>query len=415
MLVLALLGAALAAPPNVVVIVVDALRADRLGLLVEGQDLTPGLSRLSKRSQVFSRTVSQAAWSVPATASLLTSLDPQVHRVLRYQPDQRLPDDFLADAIPTLAEQFAAAGYDTTALLKTVVVAKNRGLGQGFNTWRIVEGDMADKASATQLTEAALEYLTIRPQDKPFFLYLHYMDPHANYIAPEPYYSKAMGEYRGAVTGGYNQIYDSYVTRGVIPSRADLAQIERFYNAEVSYVDSELGRLLVSMFQQGLDPNTIVVVTADHGEALYEHDRFFESHVFQENIAVPLIIKVPGLNAAQHDALTQSIDIAPTLLELCGLPIPATFQGRSLVSLWGGGSITGTAYAEYGPYQALLTEDGQKLIVGDGAVKLFNILKDPQEHRDLVAGGWKEVQRMKTLLEARVASWAPLRSKLGLE
>jgi arylsulfatase A-like enzyme len=359
---------------------------------------------------VFERTISQAAWTVPATASLLTSLDPQVHRVLRYNPDARLPDDQLSPNIPTLAEAFQEASYTTAALLKTVVVAKNRGLAQGFDSWRIVEGDMADKSSATQLTSAALDWIASYTGSRPFFLYLHYMDPHSNYLAPEPWYSQALGDYKGPITGGYNQIYNSYQEKGVIPTRVDLRQILAFYDAEIAYWDSEFGRLMVELVQSRRDQNTIVVVTADHGEAFYEHGSFFESHVFQENIAVPLIIKAPGLEPGRRNTLTESIDLAPTLLSLCGLPIPSVWQGQSQLPL----SQEGNAYSEYGAFSALLTPAGEKLISGEGAAQLFDLFKDSTERRNLAAGHWKDVQRLKALLEARAASWPGIRAELGL-
>ena len=143
-------------------------------------------------------------------------------------------------------------------------------LAQGFGDWRVVEGDMADHASAAQLTDAALEWLAVH-QDKPFFLYLHYMDPHSNYYAPEPYYSQAAGKAKTAVNGGYNQINDTFVQKGVIPTVNDIRQIQAYYDAEVSYWDSEFGRLMLQLVRSGVDANTVVVVAADHGEAFFEH------------------------------------------------------------------------------------------------------------------------------------------------
>ncbi len=414
-MLLTLLSTALAAPPNVLLVVVDALRADRV-LGPDAEKLTPNLQRFARRSVVFSHAISSAAWTVPSMASLFTSLDPQVHRALRYNPQERLPDDSLLPVFPTLAESLGGAGYETAALLKAVVLAKNRGFAQGFSSWRVVEGDMADRHSATQLTDAALEWVTtIRNPERPFFLYLHYMDPHSNYLAPEPWYSEARGDYNGPVTGVYNQIQDTYKERGVIPTRRDLSQIVRYYDAEVRYWDSEFGRLIKDLALMGVDSNTIVVVTADHGEALYEHGSFFESNVYQENIAVPLLVKVPGVAAAQRSELVQVLDVAPTLAELTGLPTPAAWQGRSLAPALRGDSIEPrSAYAEYGGIRTLIAPDGMKLIEGDGAAKLFQIFDDPGELRDRVGGGWKELQRLRAQLAERVAGWAAQRQALGL-
>ena len=414
-MLLALLSAALAAPPNVLLVVVDALRADRV-FGPDAENTTPNLQRFARRSVVFPHTISSGAWTVPAMASLFTSLDPQVHRTLRYNPQERLPDDSLPGQLPTLAETFFGGGYQTSALLKAVVLAKNRGFAQGFSSWRVVEGDMADRQSAGQLTDAALEWITtMRYPERPFFLYLHYMDPHSNYLAPEPWYSEAKGSYTGPVTGVYNQIHDSYLEKGVIPTRRDLGQIGRYYDAEVRYWDSEFGRLIKDLALMGVDSNTIVVVTADHGEALYEHGGFFESGVYQENIAVPLLVKVPGVAPAQRSELVQLLDVAPTLAELVGLPAPAAWQGRSLgPALRGETWEPRSAYAEYGGIRTLIAPDGMKLIEGDGAAKLFQIFDDPGELRDRVGGGWKELQRLRALLAERVAGWVPQRQALGL-
>ncbi len=414
-MLLALLNLALAAPPNVLLVVVDALRADRV-LGAEAEKNTPNLQRLMRRSVVFPHAVSSAAWTVPAMASLFTSLDPQVHRTLRYNSNDRLPDDSLAPQLPTLAETFATGGYETAALLKAVVLAKNRGFAQGFSSWRVVEGDMADRQSASQLTDAALEWVTTEhDRERPFFLYLHYMDPHSNYLAPEPWYSEARGDYKGPVTGVYNQIHGSYLEKGVIPTRADLGQLRRYYDAEVRYWDSEFGRLIKDLAVMGVDANTIVVVTADHGEALYDHGNFFESSVYQENIGVPLVVKVPGVAAAQRNELVQLLDIAPTLADLVGLPAAAAWQGRSLVPAFRGESTEPrAAYAEYGNIRTVIAPDGLKLIEGDGAAKIFQIFEDPGELRDRMGGGWKELQRLRALLAERVAGWEPQRRGLGL-
>lgn len=400
--------------PNVMVVMVDALRFDRTG---PGglRDATPALSRFAARSVVFEHTIAQGAWTVPSVASLFTSVDPQVHRALRYQSGGRLPDDQLSDKFPTLAESFSAAGYDTAALLKSVVLTRDRGFAQGFTGWRIVEGDMADRSSATQLTDAALEWITAH-QEKPFFLYLHYMDPHSNYYSPEPYYSQAMGTYKGPVDGGYNQINETYIQKGVIPTRNDLNQITAFYDAEVSYWDSEFGRMMLQLVRSGIDANTIVVVMADHGEALYEHGFFFENHLFQENIGVPLMIKAPGIAPGRVSDLSQLLDVAPTLVDLAGLPRPESWQGRSLLPALQGQPLTPmAAYSEYGPLQALISPEGKKLMVGEqGPARLFDIFKDPRELRDIASGQWKEIERLKVLLKARAASWPAQRSRLGL-
>ncbi len=406
LLVLGALFPATAAPrPNVVVVVVDALRADHLGAYgYTRRPTTPNLDRFAGRSVVFEHCLAQGGWSVPSMASFFSGVDPQAHQVLRYNPVARLEFDTLRAGETTFAEVFQAAGYQTVALKKTVVLDPARGMMQGFDVARIVGGDMAEGRSAAELTDAATAWLDgERDPARPFLLYLHYMDPHSSYRAPEPFYSQWTGGYDGPLTGDHMEIERWFVSGERVPTRADVRHLRALYDAEIAYWDQEFGRLMQRLVVSGLDTNTIVVVTADHGEALYEHRQWFHGDVWLENLRVPFLMKVPGVAAARYDHWTQLIDIAPTLTDLVGLPAGPRWMGRSQASVIGGGPpLVGPVYGEYGALQTLITPEGLKLTRSEGGLSLFNLAADPHERTDLGPVRGLLVDRLLPQLDARV-------------
>lgn len=390
-------------PPNVVLVLVDAMRADHLGPYGYARPTTPNLDRFAGRSVVFERCLSQAGWTVPAVASLFTSADPQTHQVLRYNAAERVEADTLAPGHETLAEVFAGAGYQTASLKKSVVVDTNRGMNQGFAVARIIGGDMAEGRSALELTDAALQWLDKeRDPARPFFLYLHYMDPHSSYRAPAPVYDRWLGEAPGVLTGDHMEIERRFVKGHEKASAAEVARLLALYDAEIAYWDAEFGRLMRSLVVSGLDENTIVAVVADHGEAFAEHGQWFHGHVWQENLAIPFVVKAPGVAAARLGHWTQLIDVGPTLVSLAGIAPPGRWQGRSQAPVMRGGSAPeGSVYGEYAGYRVLIRPDGMKLMLGEGEPKLFNLAVDPGEKRDLAPVRGAVVDRMKAELEER--------------
>lgn len=401
-------ASASASRPNVVVVLVDTLRAENIGAYgYTAHPTTPNLDRFAAQSVLFEHVVTQAAWTVPAVTSLMTSLDPLTHRVLRYNPSQRLEMDQLASSEDTLAELFHASGYQTAALKKSVVIDTNRGLGQGFDVNRVIGGQMAEGTSAAELTDAASAWLkTERDPTRPFLLYLHYMDPHSSYRAPEPWYSAWKGGYTGTLTGDHMEIEQRFVKGGASPTPADIAHLIALYDAEIAYWDSQFGRLLTQIDGLGLGPDTIVVVVADHGEAFHEHGQWFHGDVWQENVQIPLIVRAPGVTAGRRTGWAQIIDVAPTLTDLAGIGRGARWQGRSLAA-----SIrdprapapAGSVYTEYGNQRALIGPDGMKLVLGYGNARLYNLRTDPHEQHDLAAVRAMVVDRMKAELQERVS------------
>lgn len=288
----------LAARPNVLLVSVDTLRADHLGCYGSALGATPRLDRLAAAGIRFADVSSPVPLTRPAHASLLTGLYPFEHGV----QDNLL--HALPEAVPTLATRFRAAGYRTAAFVGSLIVARESGLARDFETFS--DGAPAERKAVELLAERraeavsaeALEFLgKVEP---PFFLWVHFYDPHAPYDAPAPY-------------------------RDRFPGNA--------YAGEVAYVDAALGRLEDALAARGIAGSTLLVVTADHGEGLGDHGE--QEHgvfVYQESLAVPLLLSQPGVLAAGSvvSEPVRLIDVAPTLLQAAGLPaLPA-----SGVSLW---------------------------------------------------------------------------------
>jgi choline-sulfatase len=283
--------------PNVVLVTLDTTRADRLGIAGWPHARTPNLDALAHRGTWFPRCDSAAPITLPSHASILTGLFPPRHGV-------RDNGTFvLADRHQTLAETLGSAGWDTAAVVSAVVLARHHRLDQGFARY---DDDLgAGYAAATQVgerdatatTDAALAVLAaLRP---PFFLWVHYFDPHEEYRPPTRF--------------------------------TDLGGPSRLYDGEIAYVDEQLGRLF-----RALPASTVVAVVGDHGEMLGDHGEATHGLLlFAGARRVPLVLAGPGVPVGAVDpCLARTVDLAPTLLHLAGLAAPAPpLDGQSLLPL----------------------------------------------------------------------------------
>jgi arylsulfatase A-like enzyme len=344
-------GGAGARPPSVLLIVVDTLRADHLSMYGYGRDTSPRLSAFAQGAAVLERVGSPRAKTTPAVASLMTGLYPHEHGVR----DLAQP---LPAGVPVLAESFARAGYRTAAIVGNYVLTDARsGLARGFRLWvedlpdrQGVPPDDVPQRRASSLTDGALVALGLAPPsqggagphlaaggpDDPFFLYLHYMDPHGAYDPPAEHRVFAAGPPEPIPAAGdlpphpfqelrvadYNAPAETRLPDGTI----DAARVRALYDGEIRFADAEIGRLLAALEAAGRLANTLVIVTADHGESLGEHRYFFEHgfYAYETTQRVPLLVRGPGVVPRRIDADMSLADLAPTLLELCGLPpLPA--------------------------------------------------------------------------------------------
>ena len=299
--------------PNVIVYVVDCLRADHVGAYGYGLPTTPSLDALADDSVLLADLNSCAPWTKPSTGCLFTSLLPTYH-------EARTVDDALPRERTTLAERLQAEGYRTLAWVANPVIHPRLfHFNQGFDRWVDLRsfGERAGRAhvnalepDAADITEGVVPWLRGH-RDESFFLYLHSLDLHYEYL-PRPPFDR------------------EFVTE----DSSGLDRDRELYDNELAYNDREIGKLVTALKELDLYDDTVLFVTSDHGEEFGEHGSSRHGKtLYQELLHIPGILKLAdGMYAGERvEALSSNIDIAPTLLELAGVSIPAEFQGRSLV------------------------------------------------------------------------------------
>jgi len=314
--ILLLAGAAQAADtgrPNVLLITMDTTRADYFSSYGFPLPTTPHLDALAERGVRFSDASSQIPLTGPSHATLLTGLYPHQHGAIR----NGVP---LLQDIPTLAERMSAQGYRTAAFVSGWTLRRNlSGLARGFDTY---DDQMQDRYRlvnsqrfAHQVTPPALEWLRDNAR-RPFFLWVHYFDPHSPYKKrPESY---------------------AALEKASPSAMAALPQRNRNYASEIHHTDLWIGKLLQAIKELDLESETIVVVTADHGEALGEHGYVGHGrHVYQEILNVPLIVSWPGRlpQGKTVDVPVGLVDVAPTLMRL--MDLPGLGEGADLAPAFG--------------------------------------------------------------------------------
>ncbi len=307
--------------PNILVIVLDTFRVDRLG-----QGLTPNIDALSGQSTVFDRAVTTIATTLPAHASMFTGLAPNRHGV-RWNGDQ------LSSANVTAAELLHDAGYETAAFVTNTRLLTRGGFHQGFST--LSDQPFSQSApmrrSGDEITEMAKNWIC-NERTQPFFAWVHYFGTHSPYRMTE-IAAKRLNGYNGILAEGATARILIENREEITGSPEDLRVLRALYDGTVTEVDGQIGRLIEECRNTGALDNTIVILTSDHGQILGEHgDLLHGGHLWDLALRIPLIIRHPkanpGLVVQQRVGIA---DIAPTLLDLAGLNIPTGLQGISLV------------------------------------------------------------------------------------
>lgn len=316
--------------PNVILVVVDTLRADHLGAYDPAVGFTPELDRLARRSVVFRDTVAQAPNTIGSAPAILGSIFVSEHGYRSYE--LAVSEDHLM-----LAEVLQAAGYDTFGVAANPHVAARNGLAQGFDTF--IDNPGWTDSDASDLDALFFDWLDHRTvREAPFFALLWAIDPHVPYEPPAEWMERHVARADRSLVSD----------RTAMPARQPLDEDEQrvsraLYRAEVAYLDHQIGRLLDELDRRGLSEDLLLVVTADHGESFWEHEdvdgRPIVGHgksLFREEISVPLLVDLPGgaYEGVVVDERVASIDIAPTILDVTGRftgAARARFHGVSLV------------------------------------------------------------------------------------
>ncbi len=324
-----------AEPPNIVLVTVDTLRADRLGCYGYPRATTPAADRLAREGTKFTQAIVQIPETLPSIVSMMTSAHPIDHGVR--QNGYSLPPE-----LPTLAEILKAEGWQTAAFVSSVILSPQTGIGRGFETYDVdcpipfLLWPLGQRR-AKDTTDAAIAWLRRRTAsaDGSFFLWVHYIDPHSLYAAPEPFLDRFVkAPYEGKVTGDPEQFLQ-IVAKFLPLEPADIEFLGDRYDGEVAYADAHLGRLVDALSNLGLD-HTLVVYTADHGESLGEHEYYFDhgEFLYDDQIRVPLIVRHPDLPRDNVvDQQVQAVDFMPTILDFAGVDAGTTLRGRSLLPL----------------------------------------------------------------------------------
>ena len=380
--------------PNVVLLTVDTLRADSLGAWGATPSVTPALDSLAEESELWSRALSSFNVTNPSVASLMTGLYGRKHGVYDLQGR-------LAESHTTLAEVFAANGYDTLAVVSVRHLGKvEGGLRQGFATVVDTNRQLSAEVAVNEAMRGIVEL------EAPFFVWIHLFDPHTPHTPPEPFASGVASEQaRGLSPSGS---WREFRAPGPLDFEVPVLGAHRqLYRGEVAYVDRQVDRLVGFLREGGLLDRSIVAFTADHGENFDEHGiRFRHAGLFETTTHIPLMIRWPGAERAglRHDDLVQNVDLFPTLLAAAKLEVPKS-DGVSLRSepetgtrklAWSEASGRNGVRVRSVTHAYMESKDNP--FVADGAY-LFDLVADPGEEVNLAGRGLPEEERLRAALE----------------
>ncbi|HET9370294.1 MAG TPA: sulfatase [Vicinamibacterales bacterium] len=359
--------------PNVVIVTLDTTRLDRLSAYGYMSARQPTLDRLSREGLTFDRATTVAPLTLPAHTSLFTGLLPPRHGV------RDNADPPLDAAIPTLAETLQRAGYRTGAFVASVVVGPERGLARGFERytggqWDRERAGLPAQRRADEVIRDAIDWLD-DVAGEPFLMWAHLYDAHRPYMPPAP----------------YDNAGDPYL-------------------GEIAFADSALGRLLEAIDARGVGGRTVVLVMADHGEALGDHgERDHGIFLYEAVMRVPMFMRVPGIAPRRIDGAVRITDVMPTLLALADVPAPAA-DGRSLVDLLHGREAGDDVdvYTEslypmrlgWSPLRAI--SDGRFKLIEAPRPELYDLATDPFEERNL----YRDRPQLAAALAARLIETA---------
>jgi len=424
-----------AGAPNVLLITIDAMRADRLGCCGNRLGLTPNLDRLARDGVVFEKAFASAPWTEVSVGSMFTSLYPSELGLLpraRGEGETHYEGGVFTPQ-PTLAEVLRGAGYMTAAELANAQIRRDRGFARGFirfrnaddyygwralalprlgkyETWfvhtsigaraaarlqrepRYYAAPEVGKQDAERLVRDAEAWLDSRP-GAPFFLWLHLMDTHVPYNGREQS-AATRAQFPTPPLDATPQFYKDLILKRIGISDAGKRYLEALYNDGARHADRWLGDLFARLHKAGLYDRTLIVVSADHGEEFWDHGGYEHGHsMYDEVLRVPLLIKFPRQQYAGERVRGQVrlLDLLPTVLDVAGLPTPHRVRGQSLVALLrehAMGRDTDQLFAEdtlYGKELKALRTSRFKAIFHPASreMEVYDLRADPGERHDL--------------------------------
>jgi hypothetical protein len=368
---------------NVLFVVVDALRADMLGSYGQPLPLTPNLDRFAERSWLAEHAWAQYTWTTPSFVSYMLSQHARTHG---YTYDTRVTSkdtETLSDAVPTLAEVLQSNGYVTGGVTANARIRPELGVTRGFERWIMPGQD-------SQVVKRALEDLAAWPDDgAPNFFYVHLMTTHVG-LSPSAEAQKVAGVKVDLPAQGVTYWGSASAEDRAKSQKAHDAMFQDAYTASVNDADRYFQQILEGLEASGLADDTAVIFTSDHGELIGEHGEMGHGNfVFEPLTAVPLIVSLPGTGSGRiDDRVSQLIDLGPTLLEYLDLPVPAEWQGSSLLK-----PPSRPAAASERLNMVAFSSDGRWKVIETGAHQDgYDLQADPGEESPIRDGASPELQ-----------------------
>jgi arylsulfatase A-like enzyme len=385
--------------PNIVLILIDTLRADHLGCYGYARRTSPTIDRLAAEGAMFEQAIASSSWTVPSTMSLLSSLYEPVHGVDSLQSRYAL-------AHPLLAEVLARAGYKTAGFFAGDTLHPMFGFDRGFDTYSDCRsgGEMTLEDVANPRVHGAVTRWFEERLQEPFFVFAHYFDIHQAYVPPPPYdtmFDPAFAEPFQQVIRSDGRPDPDLTPRG-------LEHLIALYDGEIRWTDQWIDQLLDLLRTRGVLDRTLIVLTSDHGEEFGEHGWAYHGHTLHdESVRVPLMVRMPGIvpPGLRIPAQVRLVDVYPTILSLAGVEAPAEIVGRNLAPLVLGRQRAldlPPAFSFLHPYLRSIRLPDLKVIeaLPGGEAVLYDLTRDPGEQAFLdVAASGRGIRAQRELRE----------------
>jgi arylsulfatase A-like enzyme len=317
---------------NVLLVTIDTLRADHLGAYGYARPTSPRIDALARSGVLFEKAYTFWPKTRGSMAIMLTGRRPSRNGYGKSHP-------LLLDFNPTLASVLKDAGYVTAAVVDNPNLAALNGYAKGFDSYRETweEKELASEADrARAITDAGIAFLRAARPDRPFFLWLHYVNPHAPYTPPPPFDTAFLDgrASRGPALPLVPGLHGGIPKRLAVRGQDRLGYYVAQYDGEIAAVDQEVGRVVDALGSSAAQGKTVMVLTSDHGESLGEHGYYFDhgEDLFEPSLAVPLVVTLPGAEAGRRSpAFASTLDVVPTVLDAVKVSYPPDLAGTSLL------------------------------------------------------------------------------------
>lgn len=396
---------------NVIVILLDAAGAKHFTTYGYQRETTPNIEKLFKEGIQFDKAYCQAVYTLASTTSMMTGLDPFRHQL--YDRQNKLPDQ-----IETLAERFSKNGYTTATFVANGNVSPIFGNTQGFQVVREVHNEPGYTGWASDITNRFTEWLQTLNRDKNFFVYLHYREPHGPFNPPKEFKHQFTDPNYDRFKEASDEMRRKLSSGEVTPIQADYDFITAAYDENLRYGDYEIGRLMQKLKEMKLYDRTIVIVTADHGEAFWEHG--FQGHnsqLYEESVHIPMIIKFTAksdLHGKHIKTPVRTIDLYPSLVDLLEIPDKdMDVDGASFIPY-----LIAEKSEQIPIFCQTLAQQAYSYVEGNfkyifqritGQEELYDLKNDPQEKTNLVTTHPIQAAYLRT----RLVGWRTDSTPLG--